>query len=150
MSRLIRVAGTLGLLLVVSVPTAWGANQKDIDRSLKAGVESIKTRYTSALVANEADHGIGPACASRDWLCSKPECPADDPVVKKIIARVRDESYTQTKTYRVALCLMFLDRLGDPADEPLIQSVGGAVDRLSNHQRRLGLRAPSPRLPRTT
>ncbi|HSQ56370.1 MAG TPA: HEAT repeat domain-containing protein, partial [Gemmata sp.] len=30
-------------------------------------------------------------------------------------------SYSQTKTYQTSLCLMYLDRLGEPADEPVIQ-----------------------------
>ncbi len=50
--------------------------------------------------------------------------PADYPAVKKITERIRDASYTQTQTYQIALCLLYLDRLGDPADVPLIQMLG--------------------------
>ena len=47
--------------------------------------------------------------------------PVNDPAVKAITDLVRDAAYKQTQTYQIALCLMYLDRLGDPADVPLIQ-----------------------------
>jgi len=34
---------------------------------------------------------------------------------------VRDAAYAETRTYQLSLCLLFLDRLGEPKDEPLIQ-----------------------------
>ena len=50
--------------------------------------------------------------------------PADDPAVKKITDAVRDASYSEVRTYQLTLFILYLDRLGDPADRPLIQMLG--------------------------
>jgi hypothetical protein len=57
------------------------------------------------------------------------ECgvPSNDPAIQKAAAAVRttcidlDDTYT---TYSLALSVLFLDRLGDLVDEPLIQALG--------------------------
>src|SRR5207248_4102347 len=41
--------------------------------------------------------------------------------VRAITAAVRAASYRETHTYQISLCLLYLDRYGDPADVPLIQ-----------------------------
>jgi hypothetical protein len=53
------------------------------------------------------------------------ECgaPADDKVVQAAAKAVRDASVNLTHTYSVALSIVFLDRLGDPGDVPLIESL---------------------------
>jgi hypothetical protein len=50
--------------------------------------------------------------------------PVTDPALKAATTSIRSAAYTQVKTYQVALCLLYLDRLGDPADVPLIQILG--------------------------
>jgi hypothetical protein len=47
-----------------------------------------------------------------------------DPVMVAIANRLRSESYSQTATYDVALCMMFLDRWGSSQDTGLIQFLG--------------------------
>ncbi|MBV9125900.1 MAG: hypothetical protein JO112_21325, partial [Planctomycetes bacterium] len=53
------------------------------------------------------------------------ECgvPADDPAVQRAAEVVRESSVGLTYTYSLALSILFLDRLGDPDDVPLIQSL---------------------------
>ena len=53
------------------------------------------------------------------------ECgvPADDPHVQKAAEFVRREVPNLTATYELGLAILFLDRLGDPKDEPLIQTM---------------------------
>ena len=65
------------------------------------------------------------------------ECdiPVDEPGMQQTIAAVRKGSVNANQTYSVALCLLFLDRLGDPDDVPLIESL--AV-RLLAGQARIG------------
>jgi hypothetical protein len=48
---------------------------------------------------------------------------ADDPAVQKAARAVREQSIGLTKTYSLSLGIMFLDRLGDPADAELIDSM---------------------------
>ena len=51
------------------------------------------------------------------------ECgvPADDEHVRKAADYVRNTAPGQTKTYEIAITILFLDRLGDPADEDRIR-----------------------------
>jgi hypothetical protein len=53
------------------------------------------------------------------------ECgvPAGDSLVQKAAACVRSGAPKLGQTYEIALAILFLDRLGDPADEKLIQSL---------------------------
>ena len=71
---------------------------------------------------NGADYGIGPTCLA-GLAQLEAGRPVTDPAVKNITNLVREAAYSQNKTYQVSLCLMFLDRLGDPADVPLIQAL---------------------------
>jgi hypothetical protein len=51
------------------------------------------------------------------------ECgiPADDPCVQRAAAYVRSHVANLTKTYELSLAILFLDRLGDLRDRPIIQ-----------------------------
>lgn len=49
--------------------------------------------------------------------------PSEDPVIKKAAEYIRPRILKTDRTYEVALGLMFLDRLGDEKDKPLIQSL---------------------------
>jgi hypothetical protein len=121
-AKLLRTAGLLSLLLTVSGPYASGATPKEIERSLKGGADALKARYgrAGAPVVGGENHGIaGTALVGLALL--EAGVPANDPAVKNITEQVRNESYKQTNTYPIALCLMYLDRFGDPADVPRIQ-----------------------------
>jgi hypothetical protein len=120
--QLVRATGLLGLLLLATAPVASAATQKEIDQAIKKGTEALKGRYTpgGAAIGTNADYGIGPTALSGLALIEA-GVPVTDPAIKNITERVRDASYKQYKTYQIALCLMYLDRLGDPTDVPLIQ-----------------------------
>lgn len=49
--------------------------------------------------------------------------PANDPALKKAADYVRPRVLKLERTYEIALAILFLDRLGDPKDEPLIHSL---------------------------
>jgi hypothetical protein len=53
--------------------------------------------------------------------------PADDPSVHKAAEHVRNTPIGNHRTYQVALAILFLDRLGDPQDVPVIQSLAMQV-----------------------
>ncbi len=53
--------------------------------------------------------------------------PATDPVIQKAAAVVRTKACKDTFNYSVSAAIMFLDRLGDPQDEPFIQSLAFRV-----------------------
>jgi hypothetical protein len=50
--------------------------------------------------------------------------PANDPAIKKATEYIRPRVLKLDRTYEVALAILFLDRLGDPNDKPLIRSLG--------------------------
>jgi hypothetical protein len=54
------------------------------------------------------------------------ECgvPADDEVVQRIAHLIRNAGVLLDETYPLALAIIFLDRMGDPDDVPLIQAMG--------------------------
>jgi hypothetical protein len=51
------------------------------------------------------------------------DVPANDPSVVQVTNRVRSEAPKLIQTYDLALCLLFLDRLGEEQDRDLIQSL---------------------------
>jgi hypothetical protein len=111
------------LLAVVGVGTA--ATPKEIDAAVQKGAAYLKAQYKGVRPGQVADRGRGIGEAALAGLALlESGTPIDDPVVKAITAGVRDASFTETRTYHVALCLLYLDRFDDPADVPLIQMLG--------------------------
>jgi hypothetical protein len=53
--------------------------------------------------------------------------PADDPVIVEIAKIIREASIDQTKTYSLALDIIFLDKLSDEIDTLLIQSMAARL-----------------------
>src|SRR5207253_434003 len=57
------------------------------------------------------------------WTLLETGLPAKDPAVQKAAEMVRRHGLTMKYTYSLSLAVLFLDRLGEPADEPLIESL---------------------------
>ncbi len=125
LTKLVRLAGLFGALLAVAAPAAPAATPKEIDRALKAGTDSLRARYgKGAPVGNEL--GLGATCLTGLALLEA-GVPVDDPALKAITDIVRNECFKQNATYPVALCLMYLDRRGEPADVPLVQMLAARL-----------------------
>jgi hypothetical protein len=109
-----------GLLIVwIGLTPCAGADEKDaIQQAIDKGVKALKGM---PLRGNDAE-GIGTNALAGLTLL---ECgvPADDPVLRTLARKVQEGSGSLTYTYSLALAMMFLDRLGDPADAALIQSM---------------------------
>ncbi len=116
----------LGVLAIAAVvpPPAPAATPKEIEDAIRRGVAWIKDRYQRKADINSVNtpfsHALGATCLSGLALLEA-GTPPDDPAVQSITQLVRTVSYAQTQTYQISLCLMYLDRLGDPADLPRIQ-----------------------------
>jgi hypothetical protein len=107
---------------------AWpglAATPKEVDAAIQLGAGYLKDLYKNAepRQLRSGPNGIGPAALAGLALL---ECgtPHSDPSLRSITAAVRDASFTVTQTYQVSLCLLYLDRLGDASDGPLIQMLG--------------------------
>lgn len=127
-ARAVRLAALLGALLAVSAPAAPGATPKEIDRAIQGGTAALKATYGKGVPAGTGggDNTVGAACLAGLALLEA-GTPVNDPAVKVITDAVRAASYTQSRTYGIALCLMYLDRFGDPADVPLIQMLAARL-----------------------
>jgi hypothetical protein len=115
--RAVLAAGCLGLILSRSAAVEPAVVQQAIDRGV------------AALRKMQQPDGTWP----HRWIGSTAlagltllECgvPANDPAVQRAAEAVRKECVTLTHTYSLALCIMFLDRLDDVRDVPLIQALG--------------------------
>jgi len=123
--QLVFTVSFLGLIGAASPAGAAGPTSDEIKRSVKAGADALKPRYErsapgAGIVVAGGTQVVGTTCLVGLALLEA-GTPANDAAVKTITATVRDAAYKQTSTYPIALCLMYLDRLGDPADVPAIQ-----------------------------
>src|SRR5438093_11596852 len=103
--------------LALSLATApcAAATPKEIDAAVQKGAAFLKEQYKGAKPGQLAGgHGVG-AAALAGLALLESGVPADDRTVRAITAAVRDASFAETQTYHIALCLLYLDRLGDPA-----------------------------------
>ena len=105
------------LCLAAAVPVA--AQPKGVDDAVKRGAAFLAKRHKDR-IPDDHSNGIGPAAISGLALLEAGASP-DAPALRTITDAVRDAAFTESKTYQIALCLLFLDRLGDRGDLPLIQ-----------------------------
>jgi hypothetical protein len=115
--------GTLGLLCVISLsPNSYAQDAQlipKINEAIDKGAAFLKT-YTE-----DGQRGTKrPASwALRGWALLEAGVPTDDAAVKKLVDYVRQEVPEMDKVYDLSLALIFLDKYGDPGDEPLIESM---------------------------
>ncbi|HZT80033.1 MAG TPA: hypothetical protein VFA26_07425, partial [Gemmataceae bacterium] len=109
----------LGLVALVAAP-ARAVDKNAVQRAIDRGVAYLKANQGQDGKWNRREIGAT-ALAGLTLL----ECgvPAKDPSVQAAANAVRNESVQLTETYSLALAIMFFDRLGDPADVPLIESM---------------------------
>lgn len=122
MLSFVRAAAPVVLLL--SAGAASAADQQAIDAAIQKGVAYLKGQYKNAIPAGGdqevAKFGVGRIAFTGITLLEA-KTPVNDPVIQRIAATVRDAAFREVQTYTIALCLLFLDRMEDPADVPLIQ-----------------------------
>lgn len=116
-------ACTIAACVALAMPDSARAAdlQPLIKRALERGVTYLKGKQTRA-GAWESHHAMGGTALVALTLL---ECdlPGDDPVVQLAAGQIRQGSVSLDYTYGLSLSIMFLDRLGDPADIPLIESM---------------------------
>jgi hypothetical protein len=121
MAAPVRFAGP-ALVLALSVGgLTSAATPKEIDAAIKKGADYLRKEYREPRGNNPGgETGIGET-ALAGWAMLEAGVPGDDPAVKAVTAAVREAAYTQSRTYHIVLCMIYLDRYGEPADVPLIQ-----------------------------
>jgi hypothetical protein len=116
MSSVMRIGFVISFF-VLSSGTSPAATPREIKDAINKGAKALKQ-------CNYADLDIGRAALVGLALLESEEVSNKDPCLKTITEKVRTESWKQFKTYELALCLMYLDRFGDPNDEVSIQVLG--------------------------
>jgi hypothetical protein len=98
-------------------------DQAKVDKAIDKGVAHLKKTQLASGTWKTNYHPVG--CAALPALTLL-ECgvPADDPIIQKAAKFVRSREATLTQTYQISLAILFLDRLGDPKDRELIQTLG--------------------------
>jgi hypothetical protein len=115
-----------GLLVVaalggVGVGPARAVDPGAVNKAIARGVALLRTMQRANGTWPHPEMGAT-ALAGLTLL----ECgvPADDRAVARAAAAVREASLACTHTYSLSLGILFLDRLADPGDEQLIESMG--------------------------
>jgi hypothetical protein len=108
------------LSLLVLVPPAPAADKEAIDRAVERGVAHLKKMQREDGTWRYTEIG---ATALAGLALLEADVPPNDRHVRKAADAVRSASIPLTRTYSLSLSLLFLDRLGDEADVPLIESL---------------------------
>ncbi len=105
--------------------------QDKIDKAIERGVDFLK--------GAQAEHGGWKWRMYRDgrfqaaqtalpaYALLEAGVPADDPVIQKAAEYIRPKMRASDFTYELSLALLFLDRLGDPRDKKLIQTMAARL-----------------------
>jgi hypothetical protein len=105
----------------------WNAlskeDQEKVNKAIDKGVAYLKAnQVANGSFGTHAGHTVGYTALPGLVLL---ECGVkpDDPAVRKAAKAVRDAVPKLTATYELGLAILFLDRLGDKQDDPLIQKM---------------------------
>ncbi len=123
--RAVAVAVLAVGFVAMLAPPAAAADAKAITAAIQKGGEFLRAKYAGGLPNQQgnAEYGLG-AVALGGLGMLEAGVKADDPAVKNVAEAVRTQSLTQTGTYHISLAIIFLDRLGDRGDVPLLQMLG--------------------------
>jgi hypothetical protein len=116
------------LAALLTPAAARAADKADIDQAVEAGVSALRQFQTAD---GSWSYGSGGTRAGATALAALTllECGAtkDDRQIVAAANYIREESTVLRHTYSIALALIFLDRLGDSADVPLIESLAARL-----------------------
>src|SRR6266478_2647495 len=114
----------LGVLLVLG-PAAAADRPANIQRAIDRGVvflKSIQSNEDGMWHFGLPEHNLG-ATALAGLTLLECDVPVTDSAVVKAADVVRQKCINCSYTYSISLAIMFLDRLDEEADVPLIQSM---------------------------
>jgi hypothetical protein len=112
----------LGCILLVMAMVAWAnaQDQEEINRAVDRGIDKIKSegpKWTQ-------DEGGVAICA---WTLLESGVSPKDKELQMQLAEVRKRVFDLKNTYGLAATIFLLDKLGDPADRPLIQALASQL-----------------------
>jgi hypothetical protein len=124
MYRLLCLAAALAL---TSAATVAAQEQQpppaEVNKAIDRGVAFLKALQRADGTFHRADPNERGATPLGGWTLVECGVSPNDPTVRKAAQATRDFILTSNRTYDIALTILFLDRLGDPEDEPLIEAL---------------------------
>ncbi len=123
--RSVAAVVALAVGLLGCTPAAPAADQTAINNAIKKGGEFLRAKYARGVPADigGAEYGLGAIALGGLGMLEAGVKP-DDEAVRNVAGAVRKAALSQTGTYHISLCIIFLDRLGDRGDVPLLQMLG--------------------------
>jgi len=120
MTKLLKVGLLAGIVLGIAGSSVRAADQDAINKAVDKGVSALRAMQGPNGAWRHPDIGAT-ALAGLTLL----ECGAraDDKAVMRAATAIRRASLNLTHNYSISLAILFFDRLGDPADIPLIESL---------------------------
>src|SRR6185437_15144727 len=120
MTKLLKVGLLAGIVLGIAGSSVRAAVQDAINKAVDKGVSALRAMQGPNGAWRHPDIGAT-ALAGLTLL----ECGArtDDKAVVRAADAIRRASLNLTHNYSISLAILFFDRLGDPADIPLIESL---------------------------
>jgi hypothetical protein len=110
--------------------------QEKINHAIDGGVTFLKRnqRKDGAWPFGRQQQYDGGSTALSGWALLEAGVPANDPAVEHAAAYIRRMAVTETKNYCISLYILFFDKLGDPEDVPLIESLALRLVQSQNAQ----------------
>jgi hypothetical protein len=112
--------GAMWLAFAARAGSQDAAMQREINEAIDRGVAHLRGLQDKEGRWPRPEIG---ATALAAWTLLETGATANDPAVRKAAKLLREYCIGEAGTYSVALAILFFDRLGDPVDEPLIQSL---------------------------
>jgi hypothetical protein len=120
----LRIGGLCAALLVLTSAVSAADKGKEADpvpAAIARGVAALKASGGVEPPGQSNPAGLKALVALTLLAC---DVPADDPKVAKLVGEVRKAAPELAHTYSMALVILLFDRLGEPADVPLVQALG--------------------------
>ncbi len=119
-----RLIGGAVALLLLPVLGVRAADEQALQRAIGRGVAFLKKQQDKSKGTWTYFESTPGATALAGLTLLECDVPPSDRAVQRAAAALRPASVTLTHTYSLALAILFFDRLGEPADVPLIQAMG--------------------------
>lgn len=120
MAKLLQTGLLAAVVLGTTGPSCRAVDPEAVNKAIDKGVKALRSMQAANGTWPHVEIGAT-ALAGLTLL----ECgaEADDKAVRRAADAVRQVGVGLTHNYSIALSILFLDRLGDPADIPLIESL---------------------------
>jgi hypothetical protein len=108
---------------VVQPPIASGVDAERIEAAIANGVKYLKEQQKADGTWPSYEQHSNGLAALAGLALLEAKVPVTDPVIQRVAERIRSNGQALRYNYDASLAILFLDRLGDPKDRQLIQTI---------------------------